>query len=67
MKKDYKLLDDKLNIFKLILYRWDINKAVKYYKKDEFCLNYFFGECKNGTGNNNKKCGFGLHKYNFLA
>ena len=29
--------DDVMNKFKLIIYKWDIEKAIKYYKNDQFC------------------------------
>ena len=43
-------LDNKLNSLKLSIYNNDINKVIKYYKKDKFCSQYSAtGKCKNGN------------------
>ena len=60
MNSVHHLADRTLNALKLIIYDWDINKAVKYYKQDDFCIDYFLDECKNDI------CPFNLnHKYHF--
>ena len=45
MKTTHHLIDEKLNIFKLSIYNWDINKAIKYYHQDSFCIDHFFDSC----------------------
>ena len=32
--------DDTLNTFKLMIYDWDVDKAIKYYNTDSFCHGY---------------------------
>ena len=42
--------DDSLNFFKLTIYKWDLNDAVKYYKNDKFCWDYCINQkCNNTT------------------
>ena len=53
MKSVHNLKDRTLNIFKLMIYQWDINKAVKYYHNDEFCIDHFLDQCKRIPPNNN--------------
>ena len=53
MKQNYGFKDETMNLFKLKLYNWKINDAIKYYKHDNFCLvycvdkNYKYGCLKN--------------------
>ena len=60
MKMVHHLTDETLNTIKLIIYDWNINSAVKYYKTDNFCIDYFLNECKEN------ECPLKLqHKYHF--
>ena len=43
--KESKGNDDILNQFKLLIYDWDVGKAIKYYENDEFCVDYCFSRC----------------------
>ena len=40
MKKKHGFKDKTMNFFKLQLYDWNVNDAIKYYKQDKFCLDY---------------------------
>ena len=38
----------KLNFFKLSIYKWDLEEAIRCYHTDSYCWDYcVFGECKN--------------------
>ena len=63
MKSKHKLKDEKLNIFKLIIYEWDIIKAVEFYKEDSFCTDYFLDSEQ--KPNDICKCGK-QHSYNYV-
>ena len=59
MKSVHHLNDETLNTIKLIIYDWSIDDAVKYYKHDKFCIDYFLNECTDED-----KCQL-QHQYNF--
>ena len=40
MKNEHGFQDEVKNLFKLQIYEWNINEAIKYYHKDKFCHNY---------------------------
>ena len=40
MKQEHGFKDERMNLFKLKLYNWSLNDAIKYYKNDKFCLDY---------------------------
>ena len=40
MKAEYGYNDEILNQFKLMIYNWNINNAIKYYNNDSFCHDY---------------------------
>ena len=40
MTKEFEYKDEKLNQFKLMIYNWNIDDAIKYYKNDSFCHDY---------------------------
>ena len=63
LKSAHGFKDKKLNILKLVIYDWNIDETVKYYKNDKFCINHFLNECKE---EDESKCPSKCeHKYNF--
>ena len=60
MKSVHHFNNDVLNIVKLIIYDWNIDKAVKHYQIDNFCIDHFLNECNDETCPSNFE-----HKYNF--
>ena len=48
--------DEIMNLFKLKLYKWNVNDAKKYYKNDKFCLDYCIGRNDSKYGCLKKKC-----------
>ena len=50
--------DEIMNLFKLKLYKWNINDAIKYYKDDEFCNDYCIDPHWKKYGCPKKKCPF---------
>ena len=40
MKQENGMEDETMNLFKLKLYNWNVNDAIKYYKNDKFCNHY---------------------------
>ena len=62
MKTKHRLTNEKLNIFKLLIYDWNIEKAVKYYLQDDFCIDHFLTECNMSD----QHCLFN-HKYYFFT
>ena len=59
MKNDMGFTDESLNLFKLMIYKWDMNQARKYYEKDKFCNDYcIFQNKKDGCVNNEYQCPF---------
>ena len=55
MKNEMGFEDEIMNLFKLKLYNWNINNAIKYHKNDKFCLDYCIDKddtkygCQKGT------------------
>ena len=47
--------DETMNLFKLKLYNWNVNDAIKYYKNDKFCMNYCIDK-NYKYGCRNKQC-----------
>ena len=55
MRQEMGFEDEKMNLFKLKLYNWNVNDATKYYQNDIFCHKYCI--CKNYKyGCANKQC-----------
>ena len=50
--------DEIMNLFKLKLYKWNVNDAKKYYKNDKFCNDYCIDKDWNQYGCSKKKCPF---------
>ena len=57
MKEKHGLKDETMNLFKLKLYSWNVNDAIKYYKQDKFCLDYCIGK-NYEYGCINNKCSY---------
>ena len=56
--------DETMNLFKLKLYKWNVNDAKKYYKNDNFCLDYCIRSSDGKYGCLRKKCPY-QHSINF--
>ena len=53
-----------MNQFELMIYKWNLNDAIKYYKNDSFCDHFcIWKNWKYGCKNKNK-CPFGSHSIN---
>ena len=67
VKNDLGHKDSKMNQFKLMIYKWDLNETTIYYDNDLFCnkyciaKNYNYG-CPNKS--KNEQCPFGQHSIN---
>ena len=50
--------DEIMNLFKLKLYKWNVNDAIKYYKNDKFCNDYCIRTKDGKYGCLEEKCPF---------
>ena len=59
MQEEYGYNDEKFNQFKLMIYNWNINNAIKYYYNDSFCCDYCIDDDDEyGCKKQNNQCAF---------
>lgn len=59
LENEYGIQDKILNQFKCIIYNWNVDKVLKYYDSDQFCLDYCIDDNeKYGCKKPEKQCPF---------